>query len=131
VIHVPSNRVADHWDRVRAGLDRIIRKTAPDWSAGDVLCALARGDAFLALIEDDAFLIWQRYPGDDGRGMLFILACEGRGLALHGPAVYAELETMARNLRCARVRMMSPRKGWASEPFWTLTGYVFEHEVEP
>lgn len=131
MIHVPPNKVADHWDRVKRGLERIIRKTSPDWTPGDVLCALARGDAFLALIEDDAFLIWQRYPGDDGRGMLFILACEGRGLAKHGPAVYEELEQMARRTNCARIRMMSPRRGWYGEEFWTLIGYVFEHEVKP
>jgi hypothetical protein len=131
LIHVPPNEIDAHWPRVRAGLQRIVKRTAPDWKPGDVLCALARGDAFLALIEDDAFLIWQRYPGDDGKGMLFILACEGKGLALHGPAVYAELEQMARRMQCARIRMMSPRRGWSKQPFWTLTGYVFEHEVEP
>lgn len=96
-----------------------------------MLCALAKGDASLALIQDDAFLIWQRYPGDDGRGMLFILACEGFGLDEHGPSVYAELESMARQLQCARIRMMSPRRGWERQSFFTLVGYVYEREVKP
>lgn len=128
--HILPNQVDEHWDRVKAGLQRIINKAGtPGWTPGDVLCALASGSAHLALIDDDAWLIWQRYPGDDGKGILFIWACEGIGLKRHGPKVFAELQDMARFMKCRVVRMISPRKGWAAEDFFRMTGYVYEHEV--
>lgn len=125
--HVHLLDIAKHWDRVKVGLERIALKAAPNWNVEDVRVALMSGEAVLSLV-DGGFVIWQRYPGDDRQGMLFILAAEGQRSS--GPEHYnAELVELATQLRCRVVRMISPRKGWQREPFWSMTGYVYEHEV--
>lgn len=128
--HVPTAEFKQHWPRVKAGLERILadEKLVCDWIAEDVYADLRDGQAFLSLIGDDGFLVWQRYAGTDRRGMLFILACEGSGMLKHYPAIYAELEAMARAVNTKRIRHISMRKEWESK-FWKLTGYVYEHEV--
>lgn len=128
MIHVAPQDIDLHWDRVRKGLDRIVRKTNPVWRAEHVYVALANGDAFLALIDDDAWLIWQRLSGDDRRGLLFVWACEGEGYWKHKDKVYQELESMARTMKAKTIRLIG-RKGWGRDPFWRLGGYVYEHEV--
>lgn len=130
--HVKPPEVDEHWPRVRAGLERIIAKTAPDWMPEHVYLALVTGAANLVMVNGgESFVIWQRYPGDDLRGLFFVLATEGEGLWRYGNDVHAELERMARATNCRKMRMMSPRKGWGRHPFWRLSGYVYEHEVKP
>jgi len=132
IVHVAPRDVDDWWPRVRTGLQRIIEKTAPDWMPEHVYLALVSGAANLMMVnEGESFVIWQRYPGDDLRGLFFVLATEGEGLDRDGPAIHAELERLAGQHGCRKMRMMSPRKGWGRLPFWRLTGYVYEHEVKP
>lgn len=132
ILHVPTRNIDDHWPRVRQGLERIIAKTAPDWMPEHVYLALVSGAANLLMVnEGESFVIWQRYPGDDLRGLFFVLAAEGEGLRRYGDEVHAELERLARASGCRKMRMMSPRKGWERLPFWRLSGYVYEHEVKP
>lgn len=131
MIHVLPQDIDKHWDRVKSGLERIIRRTGPTWRPEHVYVALTREptpDAYLALIEDDAWLIWQRYPGDDRRGMLFVWACEGAGYWKHKDKVHKELEDMARKVQAKTIRLIG-RKGWGFDPFWRHVGYVYEHEV--
>lgn len=129
MIHVPANEIDQHWPRVAAGLARIIARTQPAWTAGDVLCALASGGAFLFLVGADGFVILQRFAGDDGKGMLFVLASAGKDWGGDRPAVYAEIEEVARRMQCRVIRMISPRAGWQRDPYWSLVGHVYEHEV--
>lgn len=132
IVHVATRDIDDWWPRVRAGLERIIAKTAPDWMPEHVYLALVSGAANLVIInEGESFVIWQRYPGDDLRGLFFVLATEGEGLWRYGNDVHAELERLAQQHGCRKMRMMSPRRGWEQHPFWRLAGYVYEHEVKP
>lgn len=128
--HVSTAEFRPHWPRVKIGLERILAddKLCCDWIAEDVYADLRDGQAFLSLVGDEGFIVWQRYAGTDRRGMLFILACEGTGMLKHYPAVYAELEDMARKVNTKVIRHISMRKGWERN-FWKLTGYVYEHKV--
>jgi hypothetical protein len=130
--HVPPEEVADHWPRVREELKRLDR-FAPEWEAEDMYhllrVGIKNGGAQLS-VNDDGFMIWQRYPGDDGRGMLFIIAMAGKRYQETRADVYAEVQTLAKQMGCRVVRMISPRKGWSRDPFWNMTGYVYEHAVE-
>jgi len=129
--HIPPNQVSEHWDRVRVGLQRIIDKSPHvlAWAPGDVLCALASGSAHLALIDDDGFMIWQRLPGDDGRGMLFVWALEGKNLGQHLVPIEQALVVLAKHCNSKRIRIVG-RKGWGRSKFWQPAGYVYEHEVQ-
>lgn len=105
-----------------------MRKTAPNWDDSNVYQALADGRAWL-FVDEQGFLIVERYPGDDGQGMLFVLALEGRGYQEHKDRIYAEIDALAKHCQCRVIRMISPRKGWMRDPFWKMAGYVYEHEV--
>lgn len=129
-VHVKTSEIDDYWPRVRSGLERIIERTEPDWMPEHVYLALVSGAANLVMVNDGrSFVIWQKYPGDDLRGLFFVLAAEGEGLREYGDDVHAELERLARATNCRKMRMMSPRRGWERHPFWRMTGYVYEHEV--
>lgn len=127
MIHVPPNRVDEHWDAVRAGLLRILEKSPASWRPGDVLCALCSQSAHLALL-DGGFMVWQRLAGDDGRGLLFVWAIAGEDMAPKREVLEAELEALARQINAKRIRIMG-RPGWGRFPFWQPAGHVFEHEV--
>jgi len=128
LIHVPARHVPDHWERVKTGLQRVIARGGVTWSVGDVFCALGAENAFLALIDDDGFLIWQRYPGDDGLGMLFVWVLEGKNLGGQRAPVEQALLSLARHVKARTIRIIG-RKGWGRSPFWSPAGYVYEHEV--
>lgn len=128
MIHVAPQDIDQHWNRVRAGLERILRRFDHTWKPEHVYVALANQTAHLALIDKDAFLIWSRYPGDDMQGLLHIWCCEGQGLKQHKDTTYKELEEMARLLKCRTIRLIG-RKGWGRDAYWKPAGYVYEHEV--
>jgi hypothetical protein len=104
---------------------------SPGWMPEDVYhllrIGLKNGGAQLSM-DDRGFLIWQRYPGDDGRGMLFVLAGVSDVYRETRGDVYASLKEIAKQMGCRSVRIISPRKGWVRDPFWKMTGYVYEHE---
>lgn len=131
--HIPAAEVKPLWPRVREHLAKI-ESLEPDWIPEDAYhllrTPLEQGGAVLTLIADDGFMVWQRYPGDDGRGMLFILALvayERGGLLKHYPAIYGELDNLAKTMNCKRIRHISPHKSWGKQ--WRLMGHVFEREV--
>jgi hypothetical protein len=128
VIHVAKQDIDQHWDRVRAGLERILRKYTVAWRPEHVYVALANGTAYLSLIDEDGFLIWARYPGDDMRGLLYVWCLEGRGLAKHQEPVRRALEDLARATKCRAIRIIG-RKGWGRDGYWKYGGHVFEHDV--
>jgi hypothetical protein len=106
----------------------------PDWIPEDAYHLLRMGlpnGAVLSLIADDGFLIWQRYPGDDGRGMLFVLALaayEGHSLLKHYKTLNAELDELAAKMNCKRIRHISKHEQWA-DLGWSLLGHVYEREL--
>jgi len=126
--HIAATGVSDHWPRVEAGLQRICKLHSPDWIPPDIYRHLLNETAHLALVGDNGFLIWERYPGTNGQGMLFLVACEGSDMMANYDEAMGEVVELARRLNCKRIRHISPRKGWAAK-FWKPTGYVYEYEV--
>lgn len=128
--HVSVAQLKEHWPRVREGLKRL-ECMSPDWLPEDAYHLLRIGmpnGAVLSLISTDGFLIWQRYPGDDGRGLLFVLALVGDAMLKHYTQLNEELDALARELSCARIRHISKHTEWA-DLRWKLLGHVYEREV--
>lgn len=123
---VPSADLDKHWALVKEGLERIRAKHPVSWIPEHVYRAIAQGEAWLALV-DGGFIVFQVMLGDDKRGLLHVWACEGKGYEV-GHKEYAELEAWCREKGIHTIRQFG-RKGWAKDPFWTMTGYVYEHEV--
>ena len=119
----------DCWPRIRAGLERILDEVGADWRPEDVYAELKAGRAALFFVGDDGFIVLQRGTTLDGRNEMFVLAVEGAGMLKHYPAVYEELEDLARKAGCSRLRHVSKHSQWEGR-FWTLTGHVYEHEVK-
>lgn len=132
--HIRPEDLKEHWPQVKEGLKRI-EALAPDWLPEDAYYLLRlgieRSGAVLSLIGDDGFLIWQRYPGDDGRGMLFVLALvayEGKTLIKHYKTLNAELDELAKKMNCKRIRHISRHDQWI-DLGWSLLGHVYEREL--
>lgn len=125
---VPAVELDEHWPRVKAGLERIKAKHPVSWIPEHVYRAIAQQEAWLALV-DGGFIVFQVLPGDDKRGLMHIWALEGKGYE-HAAKEYAELEAWCREKGIRTIRQFG-RKGWGKDPFWRMTGYVYEHTVEP
>lgn len=126
--HVPVAEIEQHWPRVERGLQRICAKHTPDWKPWDLLRTMMQGASHLYMVGDDGFMIIEKYAGADGRGQMFIVACEGRNMMQNYEQAFHEVCDLARASGCKRIRHISPRKGWGSR-FWKPVGYVYEHEV--
>lgn len=130
--HIKPEDLKEHWPKVREGLTKL-EQFDPDWMPEDAYHLLRLGlpnGAVLSLIAEDGFLIWQRYPGDDGRGMLFVLAIvayQAGSMLKHYPAIYEELDELARSMNCKRVRHISKHPEWEGK--FKLLGYVYEREI--
>ena len=100
----------------------------------DAYRALLNGTAVLSLIASDGFLIWQRYPGDDGRGLLFVLAlasfvdAPAFSMLKHYKTLLRELDELAQQMNCRRIRHISKHTEYADLGFKSL-GYVYERET--
>ena len=128
--HITPDQLREYWPRVRTGLLRL-EDSSPDWIPEDAYHLLRLGmphGACLSLIADDGFIIWQRLPGADGCGMLFVLAMVAENMLKHHRALSTELEELARQMQCRRIRYISKRTEWASLN-WTLLGHVYEREL--
>lgn len=133
--HVKPEDIKPLWPRVREALGKL-EQLDPDWQPEDAYHLLRmpieHGGAVLTLIADDGFLIWQRYPGDDGRGLLFVLACVSWGMVnamlKHYPHVYKELDELATKMNCKKIRHISKHAAWEGK-HWKLLGHVYEREV--
>lgn len=126
-MYVPVSELDQHWPRVKQGLERICEKFSPAWMPEHVYRALAQKEAFLSILPG-CFMVWSVQPGDDLRGLMFIWALEGEGLEEHRESTRAAIMKIAMECKVRAVRMIG-RKGWMKDPFWTLAGYVYEHEV--
>jgi hypothetical protein len=127
--HILPQDIDAEWSRVRAGLERIVKRRNPDWIPEHLYRSLANDTARLAMVGDDGFLIWERYPGADNRGQLFIVACEGRDMMRNYEEAMGEVVELAKRLNCRRIRHISERKGWGAK-FWRPVGFVYEYEVK-
>lgn len=125
---VEPARLGQFWPWVRAGLVAVEAKCAGvDWTPADVYTALTNGSAYLYVIgQEDGFAIVQRHMGKDGP-VLFVWALYG-ALAAIEDDVLAAIDSVARSIGAAVVRMHSPRKGWQRHGFH-VKQYVYEREV--
>lgn len=126
--YVPKDKLDEYWPQVREALERVVRKGASDWKVEHVYVMLFNGTAYLMVDDKGGAMVWMRYTREDGAGMMFILAAGG-DLGARGP-YYEEVMRLAKEAGCKVIRMISPRKGWQRDPFWKMTGYVYEHEVK-
>lgn len=126
--YVPRDQLDEYWPVAKTAFERVIAKGASDWKIEHVYVMLFNGQAYLMLDDKGGAMVWMRYVREDGAGMMFILAASGN-LGDRAP-YYDEVMRLAKEANCKVIRMISPREGWQRDPFWKMTGYVYEHEVK-
>ncbi len=123
--------IGKHWERIRAGLEVVHAKTAPDWIPEDLYVALDAGAATLFVADEcDGFLILQKQQLGRHRSKLLVWVVHAPSeYAQWSAQVYPELERIAREIGAVRLEMQSPRKGWLRDPFWVAKETIFTHEI--
>ncbi len=80
--------------------------------------------------QDVGFVVLtQEYDHDGLVVFVWVIYCTPDSWAKHRPEAYAELSDFARKAGAKRIRMQSPRKGWARDPFFNPIATVYEHEL--
>jgi hypothetical protein len=120
------------WGWIRAGLERILRKTDPDWLPEDVWTDLMSGNAVCrvyrdAIGDDLGFVILQRMDYKHGSS-LFVWCMAGELWSVREELV-RDLDEVAKSIGAKTVMAKSPRKGYARVGF-KLKEYVYEREVQ-
>ena len=134
LVSLSPDAIYSGWDRLRAGILECANKTGALYKPEDVYMRLRAGTAWAYAIknhgDDLGFTILTQEFDCDGLA-LFIWILWAEPLSLRGDesAVYGELERIAREIKAKRIRMHSPRPGWAREPFFNQVAIVYEHEV--
>jgi hypothetical protein len=117
------------WGWIEQGLREVIERTHPSWVPADVYAELKSGSAVVVTVADDAgFMVIQRLQDYDGMVMFVWVMWGPNSMSAIEDKVWASLAEMARQAGCKRVRMRSPRKGWARIG-WTEVETVYEREV--
>jgi len=132
VILRPIEDTYELWPWVRKGLIECAAKTQERYRPEDVYLLLQAKNAYLYVFEDDGtnigFLIVQRMFDPDGP-VLFVFALWGEVMRAFATECYGHLETLARSIGAKRIRMQSPRKGWAREEFFRAVSMIYEREL--
>jgi hypothetical protein len=125
---IAAEQIREFWPWVRDGLEQLRARFHEHWIPEDVYASLRGGHSFLFIIGDElGFIIFQRHMDADGP-VLFVWIIHGDLVAVH-LKVCDEIEAMAREMKARRIRMQSPRKGWAKIDFFTAVQTVYEHEL--
>jgi hypothetical protein len=134
VVEFKPATLRDDWEWVRQGLLTIARKTNLRAWPEDVYNDVANGRSFL----------WFMYDGEERAGFLILQLDkdpDGRVLRVMGfwaepskwkackASSYDGLAALARTVGAKRIRMGSPRRGWAKEGFFREVSRVYEHEL--
>lgn len=120
------------WGWLRNGLLEVIGRCHERYAAEDVWTEIMAGNAFAWRIErtgdDIGFLVLKRLVDPDGQ-VLFIWACwaEPTSLAKHAKQLHERLVELAHRMGAKRLRMESPRRGWAE--WFDLRSSIYEYEV--
>jgi hypothetical protein len=129
---MPAGEVREAWGWVRNGLLDVAARAKATWIPEDVYVAVQASQAHIYEIEDagDAlgFACVQKLADADG-ATLFVWALwsEPGALALKSGAVFAELDKLAQSVGTKRIRMHSPRKGWAK--YMDAVSVIYEREM--
>lgn len=123
--------VREMWGWIRAGLERIRRKTDPDWLPEDVWVDLMAGTAVCRVYRDSnnddvGFVILQRMDYKHGAS-LFVWCMAGDLWSLKDDLLL-DLEANARAIGAKTIMAKSPRKGYARVGF-KVKEIVYEREV--
>lgn len=117
---------------VRNGLLEVIGRCHERWSPEDAWTEVMGGHAFCWRIEragdDIGFLILKRQMDPDGP-VLFIWCAwaEPNSLAKHAQELHDRLVEVAHRMGAVRMRMESPRKGWAE--WFEASSTIWEYET--
>lgn len=129
-----SANLRDDWPWVRNGLLTIARRTNSRAWPEDIYNDVANGRSFLWFMYDGevraGFLVLQVDKDPDGR-VLRVMAfwAEPNRWKVCKTSSYEGLENLARSVGAKRIRMGSPRRGWAREGFFREVSRVYEHEL--
>lgn len=124
--------VRQDWGWVRNGLLEVIGRCSERWSPEDVWTSVMGGQSFLWRIEragdDIGFLVLRRLDDPDGP-VLFVWAAwaEPGSLTKHAKDLFDRLVELAHRMGAKRLRMESPRKGWAE--WFEQHSIIWEFEV--
>ena len=123
---VAIDRIAPVWQWVRKGLDDIRERCAESWTTGDVYNALMAGQAVLYIAgQEDGFMVCRKQVDSVGP-ILFVWALWG-DMQDEQDKHFAFADELARSIGADRIRMESPRKGWAR--YFKVKTMVYEREV--
>ena len=119
------------WGWIREGLERIRRKTDPDWLPEDVWTDLMAGTAVCRVYRDDigddlGFVILQRMEYKHGVS-LFVWCMAGELVKVKNDLL-RDLEETAKTIGAKTIMAKSPRKGYARVGF-KVKEIVYEREV--
>ena len=109
------------------GLNEVREKTKQTWCSYHVAAQILNATAFLFAVEGAGFLVLQKLPGDDCRGVLHVWIVWGQ-LKPYEQQIYDELDGMAKQLGLRCVRAVG-RKGWSRRGYFKPVGIVYEREV--
>ena len=125
-------QVRQEWGWIRNGLLEVIGRCQERWSPEDVWTAALAGDAFvwrITMLHDDlGFMVLRRQTDPDGP-VLFIWAtwAEPQSLAKHGKELFERLREIGHRIGAKRIRMESPRQGWAE--WFDARSTIWEAEI--
>jgi hypothetical protein len=118
------------WDWLRAGILDCIRRTGERYRPEDVWLRLRGNTAWAYAADDTGFVIFTQEFDPDGL-VLFIWIlwfAPGTAIGTH-EAIFAEIRRLAGEIGARRIRMHSPRKGWAKARYFQQRSIVYEAEV--
>lgn len=125
-----ADEVRAEWDGLKPGIERVIAKTGAKFRPEDVYLRLMSKTAWAYAIGEIGGVVFTQEFDHDGLVLFIWLLWTDIGeRAPNEASFYAQAEELGRGLKARRIRMMSPRKGWDKDPFFTQVARVYEHEL--
>jgi len=123
------------WDWMRAGIQRVIDKTAAHYRPEDVYARIRAGTAWAYVYADGGdeigFMVLTQEPDPDGLAIfVWVLWCETGTAVSRRSEMYGAMDTLARACKAKRIRWHSSLRGWERERYGTKVAVVFEREVD-
>lgn len=127
---VPPQELRALWPWVRVGLEQIKTKCGEPWIPEEIYCQIQAKTAFLYVFDKTGFAVFQKHFDGDGPVLfIWLLWCKsGLGLPIE-QQLYAAIDQLATKEGCKRIRMHSPRKGWAQRGFFVPVSTIYEREM--
>ena len=123
----PAN-IRDHWDRIRPGVECVIRLSNADYRAEDVYSACVQGLAVLYVDEPGFVILAPQVNVFTGRRELLVwiaYATGGDAIKRYQP----EIDALARREGFDALVCWSNRRGFGDVPGWRKVATVYERSV--